>query len=171
MNMKIVFLDIDGVLNNACTHEPYCTEKGKINVPVDPACVARLNRLLAETGAKVVVSSSWRLFADLPELAAVLASKGVVADIIGATPDLANDALWLEQWTAAEGREFPYDELDRGHEIAEWMRGRDDVDEFAILDDCSDMAHLKNRLVLTHPCDGLDDPDVERAKHFLSGGY
>lgn len=38
---------------------------------------------------------------------------------------------------------------------------------FVILDDVSDMDELKPWLVLTHPNEGLADPDVERAKWLL----
>lgn len=54
-----------------------------------------------------------------------------------------------------------------GWEIGEWLRLHPEVSSFAILDDCSDMARLRHRLVLVDPVVGLDDPDVERARRFL----
>jgi hypothetical protein len=45
--MKILFLDVDGVLN---------IQGG----PFEPACMTQLNRILLKTGAHVVVSSGWR---------------------------------------------------------------------------------------------------------------
>jgi hypothetical protein len=53
--MKIIFLDIDGVLNCKKTPNPR-----KFPYIVDKQLLARLRRLLARTGAKVVLSSSWR---------------------------------------------------------------------------------------------------------------
>ena len=69
-----------------------------------------------------------------------------------------------------EGAPFQYERLERGMEIAEWLKGHPEVTSFVILDDCSDMAELKHRLVLTNPIDGLDDPDVERAKWMFENG-
>ena len=53
--MKIIFLDIDGVLNCDKTPNPR-----KFPYIVDKKLLARLKKLLDRTGAKVVLSSSWR---------------------------------------------------------------------------------------------------------------
>jgi hypothetical protein len=54
--MKVIFLDIDGVLN--CDHT---TNPRKFPYVVDKKLLARFKKLLSRTGAKVVLSSSWRL--------------------------------------------------------------------------------------------------------------
>jgi hypothetical protein len=53
--MKIIFLDIDGVLNCDNTRNPR-----RFPYVIDPRLLARLKRLLKATHAKVVLSSSWR---------------------------------------------------------------------------------------------------------------
>jgi HAD domain in Swiss Army Knife RNA repair proteins len=53
--MKIIFLDIDGVLNCKGTPNPR-----KFPYIVDPKLLNRLQRLLERTGAEVVLSSTWR---------------------------------------------------------------------------------------------------------------
>lgn len=166
--MKVVFLDIDGVLNHCDTRSdvsPTSTEP--LPIPIAPECMVRLNRLIAETGAKVVISSSWRKFARWQDLGPALVRHGLVADVIGETPDLVKDKIWLANWHAREGAEFTFERLERGWEIGEWLAAHPEVTAFVILDDCSDMDALKPWLVLTHPIDGLDDPDVERAKWLL----
>lgn len=169
--MKVLFLDIDGVLNNPgtyCEDAPWRHEEGeRLRVPVEPSCMARLNRLVAVTGAKIVISSSWRLFARWEELGPALTRYGLVADVIGETPDLVNDPVWLEAWRTREGAPFAYERMERGTEIAEWLAAHPEVTAFVILDDCDDMAGVKHRLVLCDPTVGLDDPDVERAKRML----
>lgn len=177
--MRVIFLDIDGVLNNTQTvtdadapwRGPNPIADGSppwaLLIPVDPMCVARLNRLVAETGAKIVISSSWRLFSRWEDLGPALLRHGVVADVIGETPDLVNDAAWLERWRTREGAPFEYERMERGWEIREYLAAHPEVTEFVILDDCSDMAELKPWLVLTDPIDGLDEPDVERALWLL----
>jgi hypothetical protein len=56
MGMKvIVFLDIDGVLNCKKTPNPR-----KLPYIIDPKLLKRFEGLLERTGAKVVLSSTWR---------------------------------------------------------------------------------------------------------------
>jgi len=160
-------LDIDGVLNHCDTRNVSPTAAEPLPIPIAPECMRRLNQLIAETGAKIVISSSWRLHAPWQVLGPALMRHGLIAEVIGATPDLVNDAVWLNNWRTREGAPFAYERLERGWEIREWLAAHPEVTGFCILDDCSAMDELKPWLVLTHPIDGLDDPDVERAKWLL----
>jgi len=58
--MKIIFLDIDGVLNSRQTDARCALSGGDLMRP-DPALVVRLLGVCQETGAKIVLSTSWRL--------------------------------------------------------------------------------------------------------------
>src|SRR5262245_15810602 len=53
--MKIIFLDIDGVLNCARTHNPR-----RLPYVIDPRLKKHLDGLLERTGAKIVLTSTWR---------------------------------------------------------------------------------------------------------------
>ena len=53
--MKVIFLDIDGVLNCSKTHNPR-----KLPYVIDHKLLNRFERLLQRTKAKVVLSSTWR---------------------------------------------------------------------------------------------------------------
>lgn len=55
--MKILFLDIDGVINSLST--PVIGD-GDDMVIADKECVDLINRLVERTGVNVVLSSSWR---------------------------------------------------------------------------------------------------------------
>ena len=55
--MKIIFLDIDGVLNTYNSMDRFC-----------PKAVSCLNEFVQESGAKVVISSSWRLSWKIEEM-------------------------------------------------------------------------------------------------------
>lgn len=114
--MKIVFLDIDGVLLNL---ESYSGGQRP-----DPKCLERLNRITDQTGAKIVVSSSWRYD---PNIAKVLKGWGVTASIIGVTPCLAISRT-------------------RGEEIFAWLQEHKDgylgVESFVVIDDDDDMGDL-----------------------------
>ena len=61
--MKVIFLDIDGVLNSETfskdNHKVYLAT-GEIKPDVDEKAVQRLVTIIKETNAKIVLSSSWR---------------------------------------------------------------------------------------------------------------
>ncbi len=58
--MKIIFLDIDGVLNHMYWLKKMKGVEGDKKF-FDPDCVRRLNTITDKTGAKIVLSSSWRI--------------------------------------------------------------------------------------------------------------
>lgn len=136
--LKVIFLDFDGVIVTA--HTRYRSG--------DPWCVHLLNDIVKKTGAKVVVSSSWRMGSTVSELQAELDSWGVKVDVIDKTP--------VDH------------EVQRGVEIKRWLDTRKDVESFVILDDDTDMGELASRLVKTNPRHGLDSGDVDRAVAHLS---
>src|SRR3954470_14695500 len=88
--MKTIFLDIDGVLNSVRFYRERKLRGKRREVDSDEICplhVAQLNRILEATGAQVVLSSTWRKFTPLPEMAEILRSKGcVLKEFSGATP-------------------------------------------------------------------------------------
>ena len=166
--MRVVFLDIDGVLNHCDTRSTtLVTEAEPLPLPIAPECMMRLNQLVEKTDAKIVISSTWRLYAPWQDLGRALSRQGLIADVIGGTPDLVNDPVWKSNWQRCKGSPFAYDELKRGWEIQEWLAAHPEVTAFIIVDDCSDMGTLMPWLVLTHPSSGLDDPDVIRAVWLL----
>lgn len=83
--MKIIFLDLDGVM---CTSS--CYGRGKDNkwdaYMFDPKCVAVLNFILQETGAEIILSSDWRHTYTLQEMREIFAHNFVMKGPIGFTP-------------------------------------------------------------------------------------
>lgn len=55
--MKVLFLDVDGVLNCRTTEERFMGFLG-----IDPELVKLVDKIVDKTGCKVVLSSSWRLW-------------------------------------------------------------------------------------------------------------
>jgi hypothetical protein len=178
--MNVIFLDVDGVLNSedflrkreeehrqlghdgpAFPRRETKCDCFRIDRQIDPGAIAHLNDLVEETAAKIVISSSWRKLFDPPELHRILTAHGLVAEIIGETPDAPNDP----DVQAAYGEA---DRIFRGHEIDFWLRQHPEVDRFVILDDGSDMAMHKNRHVQTDPQHGLISYDVELATRMMS---
>lgn len=142
--MKVIFLDVDGVLNGGKTD-------GYSRKLIGDVYFQRLKRLVDTTNAKVVLSSSWRIGYD-PESHAPSKTlhdklKGMGVDLYGMTP--------LIKW---------FDGKTRGDEIREWLVKHPEVDHFVILDDDCDMAeYTETNLVKTDTKVGLQDDDVDKA--------
>lgn len=139
--MKLVFLDFDGVLVNREALMRGFPGYGH------PDCVAALNKILDQTGAKIVVSSSWR-FEGLEAMRQHLKAWGVRARPIAMTPTIF---------------------ASRGMEIDKYLRLHGRPESFVILDDDSDMEPYKDRLVQTEFEAGLTIRDAERAIELLEG--
>lgn len=147
--MRVVFLDIDGVLINY--------ESLKHGAPY-PLCVSRLNRLVDQSGASIVVSSLWRL-AENPDISEKLREWGVTGKVIGVTPDFRR--VCGEILIAKE----------RGMEIEAWLTMNASAPiSFVILDDDKDMGDLLPYLVRTNYETGLTDADVDQALRILTEG-
>lgn len=148
--MKLLFLDIDGVLNSTAWFMAGHKHDRTID-ELDPEACARLQSLCADTGAQIVVSSTWRLIYKLPALRSMLWARGVYATILGVTPSAPRE--------------------DRGLEIQRWLdttaAKHGDVEGIVILDDDSDMVHLFPWFVKTHNDRGLTDWECLLAKAVL----
>lgn len=99
-NLKIIFLDIDGVLNS----DEYFNNRVKegLNHPLtefDPLAVARLNKILEETDAKIVVSSDWRWTNNLDTIFEEVGIKGKIYDRTGYRFGIRDEEVedWLEK--------------------------------------------------------------------------
>lgn len=143
---RFLFLDIDGVLNSAIWFEKMncdALSREPIWHMIDPDCVARLNRILDATDARVVVSSSWRIIHPLGQIDRALKERGFTGKIVDRTPKYGGS---------------------RGAEIQQWLTAHGhDAENIVILDDDSDMGHLAPCHVRTSWGVGLTDADVERA--------
>jgi hypothetical protein len=148
--MKIVFLDFDGVMSYSFMPPQSRTDAGRFSADA----VARLNTIVARTGARIVVSSSWRARFTLDALRALLTSEGFTGEILDCTPVLR--ASTDPGHGSAPG-------LTRCREIQAWLDGLPEPPEsFVILDDI-DLEHLSARHVKTAAETGLLDDHVETA--------
>ncbi len=90
-----LFLDFDGVIARPI---PGLSAIERL----DPAAVKRLTRIVQETNAQIVVSSSWRYDAmqrvghPCSRLHGWLAHHGFAGDLVGETPTLPNDVRRIE---------------------------------------------------------------------------
>lgn len=144
---KVIFLDIDGVLNSHTTP----VKNGKVWL-LDPILVARLNRVFTSVpDAEIVLSSSWR-YAE---------KKGVI-DINRLLKEVGYTGPKIVHMT-------PDGEEERGHEIQAWLDEHPETKKFVILDDDDDMVHLSDKLIQTSFWGegGIKDSDVERIVEIL----
>lgn len=146
--MRVVFLDIDGVLNRT---------RHATHVRVDPDLVDRLRRLVLQTDALIVLSTFWRHFEEYIKY--VLNRHGIPAErVIGRTPG-TSDASSLSA-TAEDQTKY----ADRAAEIHAWLCEHPVVSKFVILDDRPTAADeaLAPYFVQTDAGFGLTESDLTR---------
>lgn len=110
--MKVIFLDVDGVLNS----DEYFDKIRNLDIQgiereVDIEKIKLLKKAIDKTGAKVVLSSSWRYTKYAQYLKELLSNYDIYVD---STPFIENE---------------------RGLEIKKWLSDNQDVEDFVILDD------------------------------------
>lgn len=132
--MKIIFLDVDGVLNSEQDRFSWTIESDKHLILL--ACIVR------RTNAKIVVSSSWRNCSLLDTLKKRLNDFSMsVFDVTGYNKNGI-----------------------RGLEIKEWLDNHNDIESFVILDDevFDIKEHFPNNFVQTSMKVGLQKEGAEK---------
>ena len=156
---KIIFLDVDGVLN---CQKTWTGPHADSFATLCPDMCDRLKRIVDETNATVVLSSTWRLFEGkgLTKLREWLDARGIT--IHSQTKDLSMQIGWGNVRAC------------RGDEIALWLEEHEDEfprleREFVILDDDSDMLpSQKPNFVHTSFKDGLTEAHAKKAIRLLN---
>jgi hypothetical protein len=152
--LKIIFLDMDGVLINYDKIEktPYHSlgEKSAKNNPQNEY-INNLNKITNATDAKIVISSSWRI----GDKSIMFWNKyfnllGIKGDVIDVTPYLfgyrGDEILaWLISYLNTQYRTHRRKDYDYGQYYG-------DLFSFVIIDDNDDMGFLLPYLVYTPNC-------------------
>ena len=164
---KIIFLDIDGVLNTKEWHSRMTkdTPKDEYGYAFDPVTVKNLAHIIDKTGADIVISSSWKFYgvAKLRKMWEIRNLPGTILDI---TPNTVSDEMLLN---------VNLDEMElgvcRGNEIKEWLsRHKGEVSNYVIIDDFDDLLpEQENHTVLTDSLIGITNFDAEKAIVILNG--
>lgn len=135
--MKVVFMDVDGVFNSRewwkTMDEAERERRYEANDHFNPEAVKRFSEVIERTGAKIVVSSSWRNLFKWDDLMEIFPRNGLCLEYVGKTPT-----------------KFSY--RPRGAEIEEWLVDHMEklgVTSIAIVDDEADMIHMSPWLVKT----------------------
>ena len=163
---KVIFLDIDGVLNTGRWYSKMDrnTPKDKYGYAFDPNAVANLKKIIDETGAEIVISSSWKSF-GLSELEEMWQDRVLPGKLIGITPNTVSDEMLLNA-------DLDHMELFsiRGMEIKEWLSKKGKyVSHYVIIDDMDNMLQeQKSHFVQTNPEVGITEENAVQAISILN---
>ena len=166
---KYIFLDIDGVLAT-----PNSLDEGGM-WKIENSKQELLKIIIQKTGAKIVLSSSWRKW-DLETTKEFMKEEGFWFwdDIIGIT---------IRSYQYIDRTKKIHLSIPRGVEINQWIdtnihsnNGKDwdykkvgEHYQFVILDDDNDMLYIqRNNFINTNPQTGLTEKDVKKAIRILN---
>lgn len=149
--MKVLFLDIDGVLNSDdyIAAVTWAGEKSrdKYGMVFDPRCELWLKEIIQRTSAKIVISSTWRA-SGLSVMKSLWKDRNLAGEVIDVTP-------FSEQRI-------------RGKEIQMWLNEHK-VDQYCIVDDDYDMLPYQiDNFVKTDHMFGLTCYDSNRIINILN---
>jgi tetratricopeptide (TPR) repeat protein len=183
--MKIIFLDNDGVIclsdnwgsrykkareymikNNISEHA--FIDERKRNVLVrfdnfDKKAIKILNKVIEETDAEIVVSSDWKLHANLEELGEYYESQGIIKKPIAITPNLEDfdpDSSGLYHWKG-------WKEKARILEIEKYLELNTDITHWVAIDDLNmspeaNQGHgLKNFILTPRSNEGIKQSGIK----------
>ncbi len=148
MNQKILFLDIDGVLNSKIYYKYiYKPEEGHSRF--DPYCVVLIKRLVEEFSLQIVITSTWR--------------NGVV-DRLRKELEESNLILHLHpDWHTPILRP-----VNRGKEIQLWLDSHPEIEDYLIIDDNENLLEYQmNKLVKTDNYAGMAQLQYYQARNLL----
>lgn len=151
--MNVIFLDIDGVLN------PYPNQRKNMEartgdtsvLKLDSKCMKVLKQIIEKTGAKIILSSTWRC----EEWYGGFASKENVQRQL--------QEYGMELWDSTPV--LPV--YDRGKEILCYLQEHPEVENYLILDDDRSVGwyeDLKEHFVRLDPEVGLAGVNIRKIK-------
>lgn len=161
---KVIFLDIDGVLNSNFWNSDHQREisDGKY---IDTEKVKLLSELVKKSEASIILHSGWRFWFDTDAqptrseakyLTDLLKSEGMT--VAGMTPDLTTEEI-------RKAKRFSAVKAD---EILAWLKDHPETENWVVLDDLElhndDIAQCQ---VMTDAEQGLTKVDVEKALKIL----
>lgn len=148
---RFIFADIDGVLNSMNTRfVPSCGYGSATWDGIDYHCIHRLNKIVEETGAKLILSSSWKHYKPLEYCEKHLQKYGLNYPIKERTVNLPSH--------------------NHGKEILHWINKNTwRIKSFVVFDDLTKVYGwgFDDRIVLTSDEVGLTSENAKRAIEIL----
>ena len=163
---KVLFLDIDGVLNSDLWNDSH-REEISDGTLIDEGKIKLLAGLVKETDSEIILHSGWRFWFDT-ELKPLCTQANKLVELLekenlhisGVTPDL----------TTEEIRKTKKFSLVKADEILLWLNLHNSVTEWVVLDDLDlHSAQISRHQVKTDQTIGLTLENVKQAVKILSG--
>ncbi|HEY5268056.1 MAG TPA: HAD domain-containing protein [Candidatus Saccharimonadales bacterium] len=168
-SLRLCFLDIDGVVNSDAWFDSSKLDASILGLSdgefmlcalehhIDPAAIRLVNELITDSGATVILSSSWRHSFTIKSFNEFMQGKG------GAT-------FAVMDFTP---KRILNEKLGRGGQIQAYLdfckNTGVNVESFVIIDDVNEMGNLEKFLVLTDSKIGITKADVAKAHKILDG--
>ena len=161
--MKVLFLDIDGVLNSLDNvysriylwkHSNKNKSRDEYGDIFDERCVRWLQYIIEKTDCKIVVSSTWRK-GGLKYIHNLWKFRNLPGEVIDITPSVVDNNL-----ISLYG-----EEADRGYEIQQWIEDNS-PERYCIVDDDNDMLSCQI-FVKTDSAFGLTRKDAMKIIRIL----
>lgn len=166
--MRVIFLDIDGVVATDRTYKAWrkakCPSTFEAHVAlIDPALLALVDGLAQEVGAGIVVSSSWRIPSTVNDhpVDDLLQAAGLTVPILGHTPEVTPSTKLLERLKQ------------RGHEINAYVVANGlAIEDLVVFDDdtgasaspAGSPVRHGSRVIFTPESVGINPNHVARAR-------
>jgi len=149
--MKIIFLDIDGVLNSADYYKKVA-KKGKDWNRFNPLAVEIIKRLVVEFNSEIVITSSWR-FGAVKELKNELIKSGLIKHL-------------HKDWKTPV---IHPSSQSRGNEIRTWLENHKQVDNYIIIDDDDNILNEQmGNFIKTDINEGITEKHYYSARDIFS---
>ncbi len=165
---KVLFLDIDGVLNSNVWNDSHPTEISD-GMLIDEEKIKLLALLVRETDAEIILHSGWRFWFD-SQLKPLCAKANNLVELLskenlyisGITPDLTTEEI-------RKTRKFS---LVKADEILLWLKLHHSVAAWVVLDDLDlHNDQIEQHQVKTDPTIGLTLKNVKQAVKILSDNF
>ncbi len=146
--MKIIFLDIDGVLNSKTFYKTVDRTKKDWN-RFNPLAIEMIRRLIEEFKASIVISSTWR-YAFVKELKNELIKSGLIKYL-------------HKDWKTPEI--YP---SHRGEEINLWLDNHPEAIDYVIIDDDENiLEEQKNWFIRTDTEEGMTEEHYYKVRQIF----
>ena len=162
--MKLIFLDIDGVLNSNFWNDTHQREISDGTL-IDEEKVMLLGQLIRNTSAKVILHSGWKFWFDdevkplrreAERLISMLKKEGI--EVYGVTPDHTTEEI-------RKNKKFS---LVKAGEILAWVSRYDNIEKWIVIDDIDlHNEEVRKHQILTDASVGLTVENICEAERLL----
>lgn len=127
----------------------------------DKKAIKILNEILEETGAEIVVSSDWKLYATLEELGEYYEEQGIIKKPIALTDNLkdctvhGDNFMWSTMWDSEQMRTIEIKQYLHDHpEVTHWV-AIDDLNMGKIGEPWKDLWAIDNFVLTPNSNEGI----------------